>query len=634
VVKNTLLPNLKMKNFQIIGENGPISEPWKFDAPAEGGDKPIEEPLVFEGDSEDISSSLKKEKIINLKTKPFISKDRSVLSKAERKVYEQVLYGDLPKSQRKTRNASELIFTKEKKHVNIKDSDTLVSSLSKPEEADNEFIMFGTNGKASYAIVATNEDAKRDTKVYLNHIQKLGNEALYTNFFHRITFAQSSKQVANMLVELTAIIGRNESFRPWFDRLHPFLNEQMKKLPTKVVVKTGAEEDDNYDPEEIVISKRPECGNVIFTSHKWYSSGDHPGEHPTKEEKNDNVKSGEKGPSAPGTPDTTGSKAQETPPGKAGPAARFQLWYCNDKKWVQAQTKPILVLPGTVPSIAFNELHLVILYQAVEDENNLDLFTVDVVKLNSSNGRPSRGVIASFKFTFPDLYYSSYKSGILGISLSQLDLCVVYFSVGVIVFDILKKIEQPRLVYIENKQISYAKITHTIGNDDRYSKDWTGKLGLSTTTGEHISVAWYENQKCIESEMIPACEPIWQSMNSNMRLVLCSMNAITARLNPFYSRSLTQIPTGSILCTHISGSLLFILLHDGTVQIYSTHDQAKLFPFKAPTSGGGGGPIRYDAIYNDNEKIIVAYPNGLVRTFSIKPDILKKIDQSVFFSKK
>jgi len=612
-----------MENFQIIGENGPISEPWKFEA-AEGGEEdkiPVQEPLVFEGDSEDLS---KKEKIINLKTKPFISKDKSVLSKAERKVYEQVLYGDLPKSQRKTRNASELIFTKEKKHVNIKDSDTIIS---KPEE-DNDFIMFGTNGKASYAIVATNEDAERDTKLYLNHMHKLGNEALYTNFLHRITFAQSSKQVANMLVELTAIIGRNESFRPWFDRLHPFLNEQMKKLPTKVVVKTGAEEDD-YDPEEIVIAKRPECGNVIFTSHKWYAPEEHPGDHPGE------------GPSAPGTPDTTGSKAQENgtkTPETPRPKASFHLWYCNDKKWVQAQTKPILVLPGTVPSVAFNELHLVILYQAVEDENNLDLFTVDVVKLNSSNGRPSRGVIASFKFTFPDLYYSSYKSGILGISLSQLDLCVVYFSVGVIVFDILKKIEQPRLVYIENKQISYAKISHTIGNDDRYSKDWTGKLGLSTTTGEHISVAWYENQKCIESEMIPACEPIWQSMNSNMRLVLCSMNAITARLNPFYSRSLTQIPTGSILCTHISGSLLFILLHDGTVQIYSTHDQAKLFPFKAPSSssstGGGVGPIRYDAIYNDNEKIIVTYPNGLVRTFSIKPDILKKIDQSVFFSSK
>jgi regulator of replication initiation timing len=189
------------------------------------------------------------------KAQTFISKDAKVLNKAERKVFEQVMYGDLSKSNRKTRNAVEYMFTKGKKNFNIYESKSLKEQL----EGLEDFIVIGTNGKASYAIVATNEVAIKDLHDYLNLCEDKVNKAIFKSFRHRIKHAVSAKQVADMLVEMNALSSSNQALQVEFDKLRTRMNEQMRKLPVKP---TGKEDD-------VHISKRPEPKSIIFESYDF-----------------------------------------------------------------------------------------------------------------------------------------------------------------------------------------------------------------------------------------------------------------------------------------------------------------------------------------------------------------------------
>jgi len=520
---------------------------------------------------------------INLVTDCKILNEKDTqLTKAEKNVFESILFGDVPKGERKIRGAIEEIFTKHKDLIDIKDSDTL---------EEKHMHMLGTNGKAAYVMSAATENSAKDLQEFFKMCRQLVRRSLFANYKHRIKYASTSKEAANIVTEMHHIIKYDESFKIIIDELKPFLNDRMKKLPQKL--------EDNQE-EKTHVSKRSTPSSVTFKVYSYET----------------NVIS---------KPENT----NETEHGS------FKLWYCDDKIWKEAIIQPIKVLAGTVPTIAFNLDYMVMLYQAFNTEDS-DIFTLEVYRLNK-NGRPGKNHCDVFNFKFPEIYLANYrKGGIVSITLSALNICVVSFSIGVVIIDILRKVDRPRLVYIENKQISYADVYHA-NCTDRFDTQWTGLISLSTTTGEFISATWATNELCHDTEMIATKEPIWQHLISNKRILLSSINTITARFHPYYNNNLTQLPTGQIVSVQIYGTLLFILLNDGTLQIYSTHSHSHLYPFKAPKQlkvDQQSMPVKYQAIHVANERVTILYQNGTMRRFIVKDDALKKLDLQMFSQKK
>ena len=162
------------------------------------------------------------------------------------------------------------------------------------------------------------------------------------------------------------------------------------------------------------------------------------------------------------------------------------------------------------------------------------------------------------------------------------------------------------------------------------------RVVLATAYGECYEVDWraQDNKSLVMNlEHVLACEPIYAAYISNRRLVLQSALGLAGRLIPYHSQDFFYMPSGRILGSAICGTLLFVLEKYGSLLIYSAIVRGVIHPFGEPpkelfnSQGMGETLVAYRAVHASCERVIVLYPNGLIRVLRINAKMARKISE-------
>jgi len=504
-------------------------------------------------------------------------------------------YGDLEPKDRVMRRETEAVWTVGKKNVN----QFWLPALPK----DANFIMVGTNATACYAMAIHSDEHKE-------LLSEMECESLARNLRHGINHLSFRTQAVETLSNLNAIAKNDESLRAAIKNVGKSLTEKLHSLPESPPVGAAI--------PPVVTAKRPggEFPQVECIMYNYV---------PDEEVVVD---------------------AAESP---SPPFDSYYLWTVPTVepggKWRRNDKTEFRVRPNSVPVMAVNQTHFVILYQ----QHNLtdeDIISIDVYGLTSI-GRVQQTRIDRFHFSFPEQFSAS---GILSMTLSDQGVCSVAYSTGCLVIDVLRQVERPRVFVLstpdqKNRRIVTTARVHHLpapeGSRPELSDDWdanitpgdtpllernlppvpawSGTLVIGTTAGEAFGLCW-RSGALVFVEIIPGVEPVFSCLYSNRRVLIHSVMGISGKLLPYISEQMTYLPTSRPLGMAICGTLLFVMEKYGSLQVYSTSARAVLFPFKPPKLEFKSTvpQYAYQAIHATPTRVTALYPNGLVRVLQIR----------------
>lgn len=534
-------------------------------------------------------------------------------TRAERDTLLTLDYGDLPLEKRAERREQESVWTVSKKSIfqNWFEPPVLVvegkfktpeERKVKLEEKRLDFIVLGSNNVSCYALETPPGVGSKHKKL----LNRLECKSLVKNFKHNIANFELKKQATDMLDHVMAIAKHDESLRPTIKAVGKHLSDKIKTLPEHLPV--------GKSPKLIMEADRPGKTypgvEILFMEYA-------------------NVPT-------PTTPEGV-EKGDE-----------FFIWTIhtnlNSSHWVKSRTT-IIVKPNTVPGVAFNNTHLVVLYQPLYFSNE-DIICLDLYKLTAI-GRVPKAHCDRFYFTFPESFSTH---GILSVTLSELGICTIAYSIGCVVIDVLRQVVRPRAVILTTPDVKHRRMVTTaivnhLPDEKRPSMEegdhwdetlsdvletgtrvpvpaWSGTLSIGTDAGEAIGICWRSSQ-LVFAEVIPAVEPIFGCIYSNKRVLMHSIMEISGKMLPFVTEKITHLPTSRPLHMAVCGTLIFVLEKYGSIQIFSTTVRKILFSFKPPKSEFTFAPSEpkqhcYPAIYAGPERVVVVYPNMLVRVLGIR----------------
>lgn len=505
-------------------------------------------------------------------------------------------YGDLNVDEREERPQQESVWTVGKKNVHQR-------WHNPPDIQLDDMIMIGASDLACYAL----ECPPGKGAAYKEFLSRIECESLAKNFKHSIIHLQIKKQATQMLDNIMVIAKHDETLRPTIKSIGKDLSDQIKVLPEVLPIGTKL--------KSTVVANRP--GNQ-YPEVEWLFL-DYAEEPPFLQ-------------------DAEGTKGDE-----------FHIWsvhVAEKAKWTRSKTT-FVVRENTIPAVAFNKTHAVFLYQPhnVAPEHE-DIICVALYKLTDI-GRFQKNPSDKFYFKFPESFSTR---GVLSMSLSKNGICSIAYSVGCIVIDVLRQIARPRVVILNTKErkhrrmVTSCQVNHLpdeprppaeiLDDWDAHLSDvlpaerppvpaWCGTLTIGTSTGEAFGFCW-RSGALIFAEVIPALEPVFGCLYSNRRVVMHSVMGLTGKLIPYVTEQITQLPTSRPLAMAICGTLLFALEKYGSLQVFSTTTRSILFPFKPPKSEFGrlAKQHAYQAISAEPMRVVVLYPNMLVRVLEIKKKIV------------
>lgn len=519
-------------------------------------------------------------------------------TEAERSAIDLISYGDLPEHERKARSLQESCWTVNKQYISQQYGPPL---LKEPDDAKH-FMILGTNGMACYALEEMDHtDSVIEThKKYLVDVECA---AVYHSLRHQLRGLRTHAQAKEMLTEVMRYTKLDHGLRPAVTRISKDLTRKLKKLPE---TPKGAD-----DGSEVKVAKRPgdeppqiQCMLYVFSEE---------------------------------TP------AGEPPIGET--PKYFRLWSINvekkEKEWKPCKMDPIQPYASTVPNVAFNKTHMVIVYQHIDGI----AMAVDLYELTGL-GRPKRKRCDRFTFVFPEEHFDSDTGGLIHISLSDFNIVCISYSSGVVVFDALRTYPVPRVIVLRSphkRYVTCAKVHHPTGAlrpntpPSESVPEWCGTLIMGTSMGECFGMCWVSGELQF-TELIPATESVFSILYSNRRIIAQSALALSGRMTPFLTDQLTHLPTSRFFGFDVCGVIIFVLEKYGSVQLFSTSTRSILFPFKAPKDMDFGlGMLTqpaYNAVHAEPESVVVLYPNGVTRVFTLRAKARQIIDDALKGKKK
>lgn len=494
--------------------------------------------------------------------------------KSERKTIMTLRYGDLPVEQRGSRQFEEVLWADQKQAL----SQIYIAPLlpfGLPREEKNDYMVCGTNGTFCFAL----KGDKDKIKSYMTATKQIEEISLDQELGHRFSHMKTQGDATEFMSLVNAFLKREPSFEKM---LRKYLSMAEKQLPTLPEGKETYSKDAHATERVFPVVTTLEHTLLEYNEQRR-----------DREEFDD-----------------------------------YELYYCNTSKlhkspgWTKAKMEPLKVGKDTIPCLAFNDTHLAILHQP-HDEPDPTVVSVYLYRLNE---HPAQKECDRFFFQFPKEHFSEH--GMLNFQLNNSGILSVSFSNGVIVIDTSREIK-PRIVLC-SPRIATATTT--------YKKEL---LIMGTNAGECFGVSW-QTGDIIFSEITPVVEPIYSILYSNKRVIIHTGCAITGRFNPYLSSSMTYLPAGRITGMDVCGTLLFAAEKYGNIQIFPTLVRKVLFPFKEPKQHYRTRPIfvpegaeppppelafeyvdsapYYQSIKATPNRIVVLYPNGLIRIFSISEE--------------
>lgn len=486
---------------------------------------------------------------------------RTALTRQEREVRSRDTFGDLPPAERECRPAQEHCWTQDKQRVTV--------AYSMPLKDMEQMIVLGTNGVAAYALENTN--ATMLMQEYKEELVRVESASVERSLKHVVSHLRSVPEAEETQITFDAIKKVDPRLAGAVDAVIPQLQKQKDSLPARA--KRNAS----------LVTARP--GGDPEIQFAEYAFAECP------------VAAAKKGTQSGG--------------------AKFRIWtvQCTLKnrqhplKWNPVNWH-VLALKDTIPAVAFNKTHMALMYQPYGMEKGNETLFVDIHPLSDGCGVPIKQHLHRFHLKFP----SMASTGLLRISLSTLGIACASFGPAVIVFDALKVIPTPAIFTIPKHQriITCAKVFHDPEGEDRY-----GNIVFGTNAGECFVHCWRMGTSHF-FEKTPAVEPIYSAAFSNGRILMQTSMAVTGKLMPTISKDMVHLPIMRPLGMAVCGTLLFVLEKYGSIQIFSTLARNIVFPFKPPKHAPCGHDTMnqhwYDCVSADPEKVVVVYPNGLVKT--------------------
>lgn len=516
--------------------------------------------------------------------------------KGERQTILTLRYGDLPSTQRGSRQFEEVLWTDQKQSL----SQVYLAPLA-PEglspETTFDYMVCGTNGTFCFAL----KGDKKMIRGYLNATKHIEEVSLDQELGHRFSHMKTQGDATEMMNLLNVLLKREPAFEKM---LRGYLANAEKTLLTLPEGKETYSKDAHATERVFPVVSTLEHTLLEYNSQR--------------------------------------QELQE--------ADEYELMCCNTSKlnkspgWTKAKMGPIKVRRHTMPCITSNETHLAILFQPF-DEMDPTVVTVYMYRLNE---HPAQKECARFFFQFPAEHFK--EQGMLNLQLNDAGILSVSFANGVVVIDTTPGSAEggkPRIVLCPPRIVT-ATATH--------EKDL---LMLGTNGGECVGLLW-KTGDIVFSEITPVVEPIYSIHYSNKRVIMHTACAITARLNPYLTTAMTYLPTARLTGLDVCGTLMFAVEKYGNIQIFPTLVRKVIFPFKEPKQHYRSRPIPqekktpqaddpskgkesppppgfeyvdsvpyYTSIKVTPGRIVVLYPNGLIRIFSISPEGYRWIEEQM-----
>jgi hypothetical protein len=324
--------------------------------------------------------------------------------------------------------------------------------------------------------------------------------------------------------------------------------------------------------------------------------------------------------------------------------------------------------PGTVPLVAFNATHVAVVFQppsvvSSTEETNDGL----CCRLYEARYAGKMALVDTFHFAFAAAEQcGGSQEGMMTAHLSEAGILCVAFGSGAVVFDTMRVVAHPRVVFLRSpahpRTVTSAHVSHlpdvarpAHADQDRFDErfvtfaedgtptlhtdvmgdapQWTGTLVLGTSAGECFGAAW-RTGAVVFAEMVPAREPVFAGLFSNRRVIMQTVTALSGKMMPFFTEAMTHLPTSRPLALAVCGTLLFVLEKYGTVQVFSTTARRVLFPFDPPSKlieFGRNWPVQhhYQGVHAGGDRVVVVYPNGLTRIMTIRAKSQAMIENNV-----
>jgi hypothetical protein len=313
---------------------------------------------------------------------------------------------------------------------------------------------------------------------------------------------------------------------------------------------------------------------------------------------------------------------------EAAQGVAFAIWSCNaldaKNRWTASRCVPIQASPGTIPCMAVSSTHMVVLWQPVGSVG----FRLRLLKL-SYFGRPLRSSQQQewmVDFALAN-HFVDNGEGMLSLSLSEQGVCCVGCSNAVWVANVVNAKQEACIIVLHMEERRFKRnVTCALHQQDC--------IIFATAYGECYEIDWQatdEKTLVKNLEHVLACEPIYAAYLSNRRLLLQTAVAMAGRLIPYHSPDFFYMPSGRVLANAVCGTLLFVLEKYGSLLVYSAVVRGVIHPFEEPpkelfnAQGLSETLVAYRGVHASCERVIVLYPNGLIRVLRINAKMARTI---------
>ncbi len=410
---------------------------------------------------------------------------RFTMQEEEQAAIRIIDHGDLDAVERKEQPFRERCFTADKHNI------AQTYSKAFTGNADH-FMILGTNGSTSYALVSTSPAIVE----YKSALLKLECASVYHSLAHDVRNLQLKKDAEALLSKVTSMSKIDPNLRPAIAKIAKELTAKLKELPETLP--------DDVDYTPIVVSKRPGGkfptvqfmvtdfyrGDIELKTAEELKQMDEEEAKLTKQQQQPVATAAVAAETTVTTKPTVrkamiAKKQQREEPPKPVPVTVttppnvFSIWSCDatkpDCEWKPCTMPTFEVKHMTIPSVAFNKTHMVVIFQPrnLVDE---DLIIIHAFELDRRRNK----LIDTFAYKFDNKYFGS--KGLLVTHLSDQNILSLSFTAGTFVFDILRQVKRPRLIVLESEKpiyrrnITCCKVCHLPDNKRPDVDDWDSKF--------------------------------------------------------------------------------------------------------------------------------------------------------------
>ena len=255
---------------------------------------------------------------------------------------------------------------------------------------------------------------------------------------------------------------------------------------------------------------------------------------------------------------------------------------------------------GTIPSAAFNETHIAVLFQPSIKDGPLRLHVIELKTYR---------VERSFDFFFPSVFS---REGMLSTSLSEQGVFSVSFASGVLVFDTTRPEDTISvfILSIERQEEDASLVRHVTCTRVR-----DNLLVFGTDKGECYVIEWRTGD-IVAIEHSQAVEPLFSVDYYNKCTVMHTvMGVVIAR----EKETPVIIDSPRPLAIDMCGTLIFVMTKYGNLQIFKADTRRVVHQIEPVPQKHRIDGIQhaYQGMRAFPEHMVCVYPNGVVRTISL-----------------